>query len=110
MAEFAILIYEDPAAYEKGGAAAFKETIAAHGDFAQKHGASIRGGNAASFDVTSIRQDGSISDSPYHSAREHCCGYYVIEVPDKSAAIEIAKDVPHRFGGLEVRAVMDTSA
>lgn len=109
MARFAILIYEDPTAYETGGDMAYKETFEAHGDFARKHGASVKGGNAASFEVTSIHQDGSITEGPYHSAREQYCGYYVIEAPDKAAAIEIAKDVPHKFGGLEVRPVLDTS-
>jgi hypothetical protein len=30
-------------------------------------------------------------------------GYYVIEAPDLDAATEIARQVPSKFGGVEVR-------
>jgi len=33
-------------------------------------------------------------------------GSYVIEAPDLDAATEIARQVPSRFGGVEVRALM----
>lgn len=109
MAEFAILIYEDPTPYQTGGETEFKAAVTAHGAFAHKHGASLRGGNAVSFDTVTIAREGDVTARPLHTASEQYCGYYIVEAPDQAAAVEIAKDVPHRYGSLEVRAVMDTS-
>ena len=57
--------------------------------------------------ATSIRNNGAtVTDGPFAETKEALGGYYLIEAPDLDAAIAIAKQVPHRFGGVEVRPVM----
>jgi len=41
------------------------------------------------------------------SRAEVFCGYYLIEAADGAAAVEIAALCPVRFGGVEVRPIMD---
>ena len=47
-----------------------------------------------------------VIDGPFAETKEALGGYYIIEAADLDAAIAIAKDVPARFGGVEVRPVM----
>ena len=59
--------------------------------------------------ATVVRADGadvSMTDGPYAETKEALGGYYLIEAADLDAAIAIAKEVPARFGGVEVRPIM----
>ena len=59
--------------------------------------------------ATSVRvSDGDtlVTDGPFADTKDVFGGYYVIEADDLDAAIAIAKQVPARFGGVEVRPVM----
>ena len=47
-----------------------------------------------------------MTDGPFAETKEALGGYYMIEASDLDQAIEIAKQVPARFGGVEVRPVM----
>lgn len=107
MAEYLVLIYEDEASYANADAGVFDEVMKAHNDFGHKHEKAIRGGNALqpSATATTIR-GGATTDGPFVESKEVLGGYYMIEAPDLDAAIAIAKDVPARFGGVEVRPVM----
>jgi hypothetical protein len=84
----------------------------AHNAFAGKHGAKLQGGNALqpTSSATSIRSDGAggftVTDGPFVESKEALGGYYLIEAADLDEALAIAKDVPARFGGVEVRPVM----
>jgi hypothetical protein len=106
VAQYLVLIYEDEAGWQAGGPAA-EAGMAAHTEFAQKHGDVLRGGEALqpTSTATTIR-DGVVTDGPFVEAKEALGGYYVIEADDLDQALAIAKDVPAPFGGVEVRPVM----
>jgi len=111
MAQYVILIYGDDQAIENAGQPLWDELMQGHGAFAEKHGASVKAGNALqpATTATSIRHDGddaTVTDGPFVETKEALGGYYVIEAKDLDDAIAIAKDVPAPFGGLEVRPVM----
>ncbi|HVS40864.1 MAG TPA: YciI family protein [Candidatus Dormibacteraeota bacterium] len=112
MAQYLVLIYEDEASYANADAAVYEQVMKAHNDFGAANGASLRGGNALqpTSTATSIRRDASgnvaVTDGPFAETKEALGGYYMIEAPDLDAAIAVAKQVPARFGGVEVRPVM----
>jgi hypothetical protein len=113
MAQYAILIYEAESAYANGGEEVWKEVGAAHGRFAGQvgeKGSKILGGEALepTSTATSIRGD-VVTDGPFAETKEALGGFYLIEARDLDHAIEIAKLCPARFGGVEVRPVMNTS-
>jgi hypothetical protein len=107
MSQYLVLIYEDEAKYAEGDEALWGEVSAAHGAFAETNGKAIAGGNALqpTTTATTIR-DGVVTDGPFAETKEALGGYYLIEAQDLDEAIEIGKQVPARFGGVEVRPVM----
>jgi len=113
MAQYAILIYEAESGYANAGEEVFKEVGEAHGRFAGQvgeKGGKILGGDALepTGTATSIRGD-VVTDGPFVETKEALGGFYLIEARDLDHAIEIAKLCPARFGGVEVRPIMDTS-
>jgi hypothetical protein len=113
MAQYAILIYEAESGYANGGPEVWQEVGAAHTRFAQQvgeKGGKITGGDALepTATATSIRGD-VVTDGPFAETKEALGGFYLIEARDLDHAIEIAKLCPARFGGVEVRPIMDTS-
>jgi hypothetical protein len=112
MAKYAILIYEDEAAYAAGGAEAYATAMQAHGAFSEGAGAAIVGGEALqpTSTATSLRMDGpgepTVTDGAFAETKEALGGFYLIEAEDLDAAIAIAKTCPAEFGGVEVRPVM----
>lgn len=113
MAQYLVLIYEDESGFADEAASA--EVHAAHMAFFDKHGGAIAGGNALepAATATTIRGDGSgghlVTDGPFAETKEVLGGYYLIEAADLDAALEVAKAVPARFGGVEVRPIRDMS-
>ena len=107
MAEYLVLIYENENDYKNAGPNVYTEVMEAHGRFSEKYGAELKGGNALqpADTATTIRGD-VVTDGPFVESKEILGGYYVIEATDLDHALEIAKDVPARFGGVEVRPVM----
>ena len=113
MAKYAILIYENEEGYATGGEQVFGEVMAAHNRFAQQvgeRGARILGGEALepTPTATCVRDD-LVTDGPFAETKEALGGFYLIEARDLDHAIEIARLCPARFGGVEVRPIMDTS-
>ncbi|NMN93611.1 YciI family protein [Antrihabitans stalactiti] len=112
MAQYLVLIYEDESGYANGGADIWAEIGKEHTIFAENAGAAIVGGNALqpTATATSIRKNSSgdieVTDAPFAEAKEALGGYYLLEAPDLDAAIALAKQVPARFGGVEVRPIM----
>ena len=110
MSQYLILIYEDEAAY--GSEQVYTEVMGAHNVFAEHNGAALRGGNAleSTSTATTIRADGAdgftVTDGPFAETKEALGGYYLIEAADLDEAIAIGKQVPARFGGVEVRPIM----
>src|SRR5881398_795012 len=100
MAEYLILIYGDEAAMEAGGQPLYDELMAGHNAFGEKHGPSLRGGNALQpkGTATTIRTEGDralVTDGPFAETKETLGGYYLVEAKDLHA--------PH--GGVEVRPI-----
>jgi hypothetical protein len=112
MAEYLILIYEDEAGYASGDQKVFDEVMAAHNKFGTDNAKALKGGNAlqGTSTATTIRSDGAggvtVTDGPFVETKEVLGGYYLIEAEDLDAALEIAKQTPARFGGVELRPIM----
>jgi hypothetical protein len=107
MSQYLVLIYEAEAGFAEGGDAVWAEIGAEHGEFGQANEKAILGGNALqpTATATSIRA-GVVTDGPFAETKEALGGYYLIEAADLDEAIGIAKQVPARFGGVEVRPIM----
>jgi hypothetical protein len=107
MSQYLVLIYEDEAGYAEGGDAMWGEVGAEHGAFGQANEKALLGGNALqpTATATSIR-GGTVTDGPFAETKEALGGYYLIEAADLDEAIAVAKQVPARFGGVEVRPIM----
>lgn len=111
MAEYLILIYENEAAWENVELDTFDKIMAGHRQFHERHAAALRGGNALqpTATATSLRKGASggftVTDGPFAETKEALGGYYLIEAADLDEALEIAKEVPAPFGGVEVRPI-----
>ena len=112
--QYMLLIYEDERVYggpEKNGPAV-QDMIAKHMGFAPTLGPARKGGNGlkGTASATTVRAgDGkrTVHDGPFAETKEQLGGYYLIDVSDLDAAIEIAKKVPLSPGGaIEVRPVL----
>ncbi|WP_375500982.1 YciI family protein [uncultured Jatrophihabitans sp.] len=61
--------------------------------------------------ATSLRADdtggAAVTDGPFVETKEVLGGFYLIEAADDAEALEIAREVPAPFGGLEIRPVQD---
>ncbi|CAN5616841.1 YciI family protein [soil metagenome] len=112
MSQYLVLIYEDESAYLGADQQVWGEVYAEHEKFGIAAADALRGGNAlnTTATATSLRRkdDGSftVTDGPFAETKEALGGYYLIEAADLDAAIEVAKQVPARFGGVEVRPIM----
>ncbi|UOY02406.1 YciI family protein [Blastococcus sp. PRF04-17] len=110
MSEYLILIYEDEASYETATPEVIGEVMQAHDDFAagvEGLGAKLVGGKALQPTGTATTVRGSeVTDGPFVETKEALGGYYLVEAPDLDTALAVAKTVPARFGGVEVRPVM----
>lgn len=111
MAEYLILIYEDERSYAEATPEIFDSVMKAHQAFGTKHAAAIRGGNALQPSGTATKivgggDDAVVTDGPFAETKEGLGGYYLVEAADLDEALAIAKDVPARFGGVEVRPIM----
>jgi hypothetical protein len=112
MTQYLVLIYEDEAGYAAADEAAMGEVMAGHEKFATDNDTALEGGKALepSSTATSIRSDGAggftVTDGPFAETKEALGGYYLINADDLDEAIAIAKQVPARFGGVEVRPIM----
>lgn len=113
MAQYLILIYEDEAAWDEAGEEVAEQFSKDHAAFGQVHDAVLRGGNALqpTSTATSVRPDSSggfsVTDGVFAETKEALGGYYLIDAADLDEALAVAKQVPTRFGGVEVRPVRD---
>ena len=111
MSEYLILIYEDERGYAEGGPEVYGEVMEAHNRFTEQVselGGKIVGGNALqpTGTATTIRSD-VVTDGPFAETKEALGGFYLVEARDLDHALEIGKLCPARFGGVEVRPVME---
>lgn len=109
MAQYAILLYEDEARWASATPEWMQQVSADHQAFAQAHGGSLRGGSWLQPTITaaSIR-DGDLRPGPIADPSLALSGYYLVEADDADAAAAVAKQVPVKFGGVEVRPVTPT--
>ena len=110
MSKYLILIYEDEAQYATAGAEVNGEITEEHDRFSagvEQFGAKLLGGDALepTTTATSVR-GGEVTDGPFVETKEALGGYYVVDAPDLDTALAVARTVPARFGGVEVRPVM----
>jgi hypothetical protein len=115
MSQYLILIYETEASYASASPEVMGEVMQAHDAFAtgvETHGASLVGGAwlHPTATATSVRGGHDVTDGPFVETKEALGGYYLIEAPDLDVALAVAKTVPARFGGVEVRPVVDMDA
>jgi hypothetical protein len=111
--KYALFIYEDEAIYgpDKNGPA-LQEIVPKHMAFNQELGDRRIGGSGlkATNTATTIRTKNgakSIHDGPFAETREQLGGFYLIDVPDLDAAIEVAKNVPVlQDGAIEIRPLL----
>jgi hypothetical protein len=105
-----ILIYEDEASYESASPEVLGEVMEAHNAFSagvEQHGAKLVGGEALQPTTTATTVRGAdVTDGPFVETKEALGGYYLIDAPDLDTALAVARTVPARFGGVEVRPVM----
>ena len=115
MAQYLVLIYDSEAAWATASAETRDGIRDGHARFGAANGAAIVGGNALqpTGTATSLRPEASgelaVTDGPFAETKEALGGFYLVEARDLDHAIEIAKLCPARFGGVEVRPVMDVT-
>jgi hypothetical protein len=108
--KYALLLYGDEKIWAGLDEAERKQAYARHEAFSQmlvERGAMRGGGElAATSSATTVRNGDqvSVTDGPFAETAEVFGGYYVIEVDDLDAAIEIAKQVPEPT--VEIRPLM----
>lgn len=111
MSQYVVLIYEDEQGWISGDPAVIEQGMKDHDAFATNAGDRLQGGKALqpTTTATTLRKgaDGgfTVTDGPFVETKECLGGFYVIEAADLDAAIELAKQVPAPFGGVEVRPV-----
>jgi hypothetical protein len=112
--QYVLLIYEDERIYggpEKTGPA-LQEMMAKHMAFAPTLGSAKKGGAGlkGTASATTVRAGNgkrTVHDGPFAETKEQLGGYYLVEVPDLDAAIEIAKKLPLSPGGaIEIRPLL----
>jgi hypothetical protein len=115
MSQYVILIYEDEQAWEKIDPRRAGAIMADHRAFGEKNAAALRGGAALhpTSSATSLRRDGAgsflVTDGAFAETKEALGGFYVVEAESLDEALDVARQVPAPFGGVEVRPVLDLS-
>jgi hypothetical protein len=112
MAQYMLLIYGDPAAapgpeeQEAQYAEWLNYTNALVASGAMVSGAPLEDTTAA---ATVRVRDGetAISEGPFADTKEILGGYYLVDVPDRDAAVALAAKMPNiEYGAVEVRPVV----
>ena len=110
---YILLIYEDESAWgaEKDGPS-LEATVAEHMALARDLGPRlVAGAGLKETDTaTTLRVSGgshSVHDGPFAETKEQLGGFYLVDVADLDAALEIARRIPMPHGGsVEVRPVL----
>jgi hypothetical protein len=112
-----LLIYSNPANWAALSEADQAALNAAYGTFTKDivdSGEFVSGDPLAGIDtatVVKVRDGGTeVTDGPFVETKEHLAGYYIVDVKDLDRALALAGKIPDaRFGGIEVRPVLDMS-
>lgn len=107
--KYMLMIYENEANYAgEAGEKLVAEIIAAHGALIEDlvaSGIDWSGSELApTFTAATVTQDGVVHDGPFAETHEQLGGFYIVDVPDREAAIAWARKIPLSAGGkVEVR-------
>ncbi|MEV0647574.1 YciI family protein [Phytomonospora sp. NPDC050363] len=106
MAQYAILIFDDPNA----GAYAPEQEAASqrYADQLIESKAMVTGYALQSSETATAVRGDAVTDGPFLDTKEVIAGFYVVEAPDLDAALDIARANPAvqwGRGGVEVRPV-----
>jgi hypothetical protein len=111
--QYMLMIYEDESFYgSKEGGEALERIVAEHRAFSAALGARRVGGAGlkGSDTATTIRIAGqarTVHDGPFAESKEQLGGFYIVDVADLDAAIEIARAIPMgQDGAIEVRPLL----
>ena len=111
--KYMLLIYNEPDAAPAAGtpeAAQQHQHWISYSEELAGSGKLVAGDALESTDTaTTVRVragDRLTTDGPFAETKEVLGGYYVVDAPDLDTALAVAKTVPARFGGVEVRPVM----
>ena len=107
MAQYAVLIYASDSAHVPEATAADTETCDDHADELVDAGSMLLAYALTPRNMaTSVRADG-VTDGPFVDAKEIVAGFYLLEAPNRDAALAIAATNPAILegGGVEVRPV-----
>jgi len=116
MAQFILLLHENPASFADVSAEEVRRVIAEYSawrESLEKQGRSLganklkdEGGKHLSADGGEVR----VVDGPFAEAKEVVGGYFVIQAADYPEAVEISTGCPHlRYGGrIELREIHET--
>lgn len=109
--KYMLMIYEDERQY--ADPAALQAVIGKHQAFVGTLGDKMAGGaglkdTQAATTVRTRNGAHSLHDGPFAETKEQLGGFYIVDVPDLDAALEIARRVPLAGdGSIEVRPVLD---
>jgi hypothetical protein len=113
--KYALLIYEDESAQPAEGSDAFTEMYQGYYKFTEDittEGVN-RGGEALhnvdmATTVTVRNGERAVTDGPFAETKEQLGGFYLVEVDDLDAAIDVAARIPGaNTGRIEVRPLVD---
>jgi len=115
--KYMLLIYSNPANWAALPEADRRQLNSDYGTFSKEimeSGEFVAGDPLAGVDAaTSVRVRGGsteVTDGPFVESKEHLAGYYIVDCKDLDRALVLAARIPDaRFGGVEVRPVMDAS-
>ena len=113
MAQYMLLLYNDPANYTKFGTPEREKAMEKYSAFGQKLRTKsmwISSHKLADDPGRVLRTSGdktTTTDGPYSETKEWLGGYYLIEAPSYEAAVDVAKECPIlEYGGtIELREV-----
>jgi hypothetical protein len=110
--QYLLLIYDNEKRWSKGYS---DEEMRDYRAFGQEFAKAIKGGNAlqATATAATVRvRDGKqlTTDGPFAETKEQLAGFYLVDAPNREAAIAIAAKIPGaRYGSIEVRPIMTFS-
>lgn len=119
MSQFIILIQGDSDRWKAMSAEEWAEVDAAHQDFWQKAGDAVVASGELQGPETAVTvrrgDDGEpiAVDGPFTEAKEVVGGFYVIDVPDRDAAVALASGLAEArqdHSGVQVQPLVDHSA
>ena len=111
--KYALLIAEDETFWDKMPQDEMGKMMAGYQSFGERNAAAIVDGAALqpTATATTVRvRDGErlLTDGPYAETKEQLGGYFLIDVDDLDAAIDIAARIPSvHSGSIEVRPLAD---